>query len=237
MSKMIDLVEFHSFLPSALPKDGVVVDLGANRGRFSGKMASRYGARCYAVEAHPGIFESLKANSDAECFHFAITDRVGTVPIKLSDNLLAATIVSEATGGRVAEVPCIDLEGFVAQAGISRIDLLKVDIEGAELPMLAACSDDFLRSIPQITVEFHDFCGMTPEREVRAAISRLEALGFFAVRFSRIGHQDTLLINTAHIPLSWPQRLYIKHLYRNLKGAARILRKRIYGKKWARGYS
>lgn len=234
---MIDLVEFHSFVSAPLNRDSVVVDLGANRGNFCNKMQARYGASCYAVEANPALVERLSSNSAAKSYHFAILDRVGTVPIAISSNLLASTVFSGEGTDPTVDVPSIDLESFLEHAGIDRIDLLKVDIEGAELPMLAACSDETLKRIPQITIEFHDFCGLNSTAEVRAAIARLEALGFVAIRFSRVGHQDTLLVNPALVHFPWYSRIYAKYIYRNFKGFARVLRKLIKGQNWALGYS
>ncbi len=43
------------------------------------------------------------------------------------------------------------------RAGVDRIDLLKIDIEGAEIGMFDDCTDEELSSIGQITVEFHAF--------------------------------------------------------------------------------
>ena len=235
----VDLVEFHSFIGRDIRSGDTVLDLGANRGRYSQKMKDRYGATCYAVEASPGIFRDLEAAEVATCFNIAMHDHVGEISLKLSDNELAATVfdTSKESNMGTVTVPCSDLESFVGQAGIDRIDLLKIDIEGAEIPMLKACSDAFLKTIPQITIEFHDFCGITSGTEVEACLRRFRALGFDTIRFSRVGHQDTLLINRALVNVSAIELFYIRYIYRNVKGLLRIGRKLIYGRKWAEGYS
>ena len=53
--------------------------------------------------------------------------------------------------------------------------------------MLSACLDDFLGRIPQMTVEFHCFCGITAPAEVDACIDPLQPPGVEPVRFSRVG--------------------------------------------------
>lgn len=236
---MIDLVEFHSFFPKALTRQPVVLDLGANFGRFSTKMAERFGATCYAVEANPRIHAELEKRGVSNTFLMAMLDHKGEIPINLSDESLASSVIGRGRGdtGETALVPCCDLESFVEQIGVDHIDLVKVDIEGAEIRMFEACSDAFLKSIPQLTVEFHDFCGMTPKAEVDACLARFRKLGFFVIRFSRVGHQDTLLINTSRVNVNLLQLLYMKYVYRNLKGGMRMMRKLVLGKRWAVNYS
>lgn len=236
---LIDLVEFHSFFPKGVTRNCVVVDLGANVGNFSRKMKSQYDVVCIGVEASPVIFEDLQNNASLKSYNIAMHDHVGAIRLNLSTDVLSSSVFDATTHAvlNTIEVPCMDLEGFATHAGIDRIDLLKIDIEGAEIPMLAACSDAFLRQISQITIEFHDFCGITPLEEVLGCIDRMHALGFDAIRFSRIGHQDTLLINRALVPVSKAEFLYAKYIYRNLKGLLRVFRKLTKGKNWAENYS
>jgi hypothetical protein len=58
------------------------------------------------------------------------------------------------------------LKDLLDHLQLPRIDLLKADIEGAEISMLTACPDEVLGRIAQIGIEFHDFCGITPAAEV-----------------------------------------------------------------------
>jgi hypothetical protein len=62
---------------------------------------------------------------------------------------------------------------------------LKVDIEGAEKELFRSTSDEFLRSVEQITIEFHDFVsGSISRDEVLKICKRLERLGFYCLPFS-----------------------------------------------------
>lgn len=221
---LIDLVEFHSFMSRNIGSSSVVLDLGANLGNFSRKMKHRHGVVCIGAEASPQIFQELKKNDSLKSYNIALHDHVGTVELNLSADILSSSIFDASTHSvnGTTSVLCMDLESFAIHAGVAQIDLLKVDIEGAEIPMLAACSDDFLRKIPQITIEFHDFCGITPASEVTDCLTRMKALGFDVIRFSRVGHQDTLLVNRALVSVSKAEFLYVKYIYRNLKGAVRV---------------
>jgi hypothetical protein len=95
------------------------------------------------------------------------------------------------------KTPAKNLEELIADLGLNSVDLLKCDIEGAEIDVLDACSDEFFKKIAQITVEFHDARGLTPRSEVKRIIRRLRGLRFFPVRMSGKSYLDTFFINRA----------------------------------------
>ena len=101
-----------------------------------------------------------------------------------------------------------------------------MDIEGAEIEALAACDDASLAKIGQMTVEFHDFCGLSTPQEVIATLKRLEKAGFFSVRMSGVGHQDTWLINRNVHEISTELQA-IRHVVRNSAGAKRVLARQL----------
>jgi len=75
-----------------------------------------------------------------------------------------------------------------------------MDIEGAEIAVFRGMSDELLKSIKQITVEFHDFIPeMNMEQDVLDIISRMKSLGFACIVFSRKTHFDVLFLNTTCI--------------------------------------
>jgi len=96
---------------------------------------------------------------------------------------------SEAAGA--VEVPCIDLGTLLKQNHDQQIDLLKLDIEGAEYGVL----DDILRDripVRQILVEFHD--GILPGIRLRDSlrvIFRLIARGYRLV--AEVGNNHTFI--------------------------------------------
>jgi FkbM family methyltransferase len=82
------------------------------------------------------------------------------------------------------DVRVVTLEELVQQSG-GRIDVLKMDIEGAEFDVLERAAPEALSCIDQILVEFHD--GTIPElsrRDRERAIRPLEAGGFKAVEYN-----------------------------------------------------
>ncbi len=223
-SARLACVEWHSLRPRALGADSVVLDLGANRGRFSQKMVDRFGSRCFAVEASAQMYDTLHDTDRIQNFHCAITGRNGQVAIYPGDNELAASTSSGDGSRQPSEfVDSIRLDDFVDAQGIGRIDLLKMDIEGAEVEVFDSLSDEFLRGIAQISVEFHDFCGLVSEDDVARIVARLEGLGFHGFKMSRNGHQDTLFVNRALLPMSELEAFYIRHVARHALGVMRVV--------------
>jgi Methyltransferase FkbM domain len=64
---------------------------------------------------------------------------------------------------------------FVAQeisGGV--VDVVKMDIEGAEIEVIASLDDDQIKRVGQWAIEFHDFMGMMTGLDVE----RITVLGF-----------------------------------------------------------
>ena len=55
------------------------------------------------------------------------------------------------------DVLMVSLQEFLQNHGVREIDLLKVDIEGAEIEMIRHAPRLLFDQIKQITLEYHDF--------------------------------------------------------------------------------
>ena len=88
----------------------------------------------------------------------------------LSGTLLAQTACRGAKPIRVRTIP---LQTVIADVG-GRVDLLKVDAEGAEYDILAGCPHTALVGVHRIVSEYHP----VPGCQVAALIERLTARGF-----------------------------------------------------------
>lgn len=88
---------------------------------------------------------------------------------------------------QVAECPVRKLTTIMRDAGHQRLDLLKMDIEGAEYPVI----DDLLKSDvrpTQLLIEFHHIIGDAPSlAKTRKAIESLNAAGYRIFDISPVG--------------------------------------------------
>jgi FkbM family methyltransferase len=162
---LYEVLAFNAYhiAPSLLSMDNVrvVVDCGANIGITSLFLAARYpGATILSVEPHPDNFALLKTN-------VAQVPRI--LPIRAcvtgtSQSAVALTNDQAAWGNRIATddlgvlVPAITIEELCKQHGIEKIDLLKLDIEGAEEQVLE--NGTFLARSENIIVELHGHYGL-----------------------------------------------------------------------------
>ena len=139
-----------------------IVDVGANIGMVSIFYANRYpNARIVAVEAEPSNFEILLQNvkhySNILPFHAALWDRDGQVSlIAPGGNEDTAFKVGFAVhAGEGVPVRAITVRTLMKEAGISSIDLLKIDIEGAEKEVFETASD-WIDNVRCLAIELHD---------------------------------------------------------------------------------
>jgi FkbM family methyltransferase len=222
----------HTLFTRNLGPDSLVVDLGAHHGEFSEAMRRRFGATCHAIEAVPQFAERIAAGPGLHPHHMAVSDAEGTVPIHISSEGQASSLYplaaeDQALRGEPVEtimVPAGTLEGFLEQEGISRIAVLKVDLEGAERELFRSTSDRTLLQADQIAIEFHDFMGLLDPAEVDQVRSRLEGLGFEGIRFSA-SNFDWLFVQPDRVPLSRVDVALARHVLRNVRGAWRRMRR------------
>jgi len=125
-----------------------VVDVGAHGGYFSLIAANRVGAagKVYAFEPYPASFEELQKNIELNGYknihavRKAVSDRTGfhklLVNPKGSDR--HSLYAGESTWERNSpEVETTSLDDFLGTCNWPRVDLIKMDIEGAEPAALA----------------------------------------------------------------------------------------------------
>jgi FkbM family methyltransferase len=216
-------VRGHHFLTARLGASSTVVDLGAHRGEFSAELARRFGCRCVALEPVGALIRAAPADSRISIMQEAIAPVDGPVTLHLKQNPEANTLLAHGADAGELTVQGTTWASLRRRAGLARVALLKVDVEGAELDLLRSLEPNDLRAIEQITVEFHpELLGGTAE--VRQAIARLEALEFWPVRFSR-GYGDVLLVNQSVFRLSLAQKLWLRHGIRNWLGLKRVVRR------------
>ena len=106
--------------------------------------------------------------------------------LERADDLLAGRFRSESW-----ECPILRLADVIREAGVDRIDLLKIDVQRAELDVLLGLDDDDWPKIMQLTCEVHDQTGGPTQGRVEELREMLERRGF-AVAVE----QDELLAGT-----------------------------------------
>jgi FkbM family methyltransferase len=145
-----------------------VVDCGANVGAFCVWITGRSPCRVLAVEPNPSAYSLLRENV-ASLGERVVLKKVaiaGRREIRtLYDDGFPAisSLVMPRNAARTYEVQAITLEELLSTSGFPAIDLLKMDIEGAEKEVLQATSVDTLRRIQAAVIECHPHAGADSE--------------------------------------------------------------------------
>ena len=160
-----DYVQIHAcyaFL-SGCRERPVVVDVGAHHGVYAivlGKLVQKMNGKIIAIEPNPRAFDILRTNVEknglldtVDCEKKAILDTGGDV--FLSDSNSQSHIVSKKDQNTVL-AESTTLTELTKRYFIESIDLLIIDVEGAELRVLESIEWNSLR-IDRIFCEFHPY--------------------------------------------------------------------------------
>ncbi|MCB9651503.1 MAG: FkbM family methyltransferase [Deltaproteobacteria bacterium] len=146
-----------------LVRPGVVfVDGGAHLGHFSLVAAAR-GARVLSIEPVDSVRAQLIANVEAngltnvQVSDLALSDRGGKVALFANPNRLHDPVATGvAAFGRthlLQEATATTLDALVRESRLSRVDVIKLDLEGAELPALRGARGLLQAHHPELILE------------------------------------------------------------------------------------
>jgi FkbM family methyltransferase len=142
-----------------------IVDCGAYVGYSTAYFLNKFPhVRIVAVEADRENFvlnqKNLSGYGDrVTLVHSAIWYRNGGLMVvrgKYRDGQEWATQVRECVEGETADVSATDLLTLMDNAGLSEVDLLKIDIEGAERVIFRRGCEQWLDRVRNIAIELHD---------------------------------------------------------------------------------
>ncbi len=147
-------------------KDNIIVDLGANSGLVS-LYVHDICKKVYAIEPtkdHLGILKDIIKTLDIDnikCCECAISDVTGEKDFFVSDtNSTMNTLIENNNVKKVEKVKTYKLIDFFKINDIERVDFLKMDIEGSEVPIILEKSFYKIYNIVDtLYVEIHQIPG------------------------------------------------------------------------------
>lgn len=154
----------------------VILDAGAHIGLGTLSLAHRYPhARIISLEVDPGNLEMLRRNTEGmgqvTVLHQALWSGRSRVSIK---NPEAPTYAYQVTaegshhGGAVESVGVADV---MQDFALDEIDLLKIDIEGAEIEVFSAADRSWVGRVGVVVIELHDWLREGCSQSVLAALA------------------------------------------------------------------
>lgn len=163
---------------------GVFLDIGANVGYFSMLIAKTFPtATIHAFEPHPLTYQVLQLNTwkfgdRIRTWPCALGDHRGTVALNTAVNNLGDTKGVVATDGLMASTvaPIISLDELL---GDICADVVKIDVQGAELAVLAGMREFIRRSSGiRIVMEFSPGLLRTNHVDPASVLASLRGMGF-----------------------------------------------------------
>lgn len=221
----VDTLIGHHFYWKLIGNNSTILDIGSNIGEFSKSISEKYNCTCYAVEPYPEHFKKIPETNKVRKFNYAISDKSGDVFLHLSNtNPMAHTILEGRPGcENEIRVPAITLENFINALNIKVIDILKIDIEGAEIRLFNSTPSSIIKQAKQITIEFHAFVkNFNIENNVYRIIKYLKGIGFYYIDFTK-KNTDVLFLNKNYYTLF--DYLKVKYFAKNLERVFRKLKR------------
>lgn len=187
-----------------LHKDSVVysVGVGFDTG-FDQALIAEFGLVIHGFDPTPRVIEWLQRNPQPAAFEFhplglAWMDGELSFAAPTRENAVSGTVVPAAVVDQeTVSVPVSRLSTIMSELGHERLDLLKMDIEGAEYAVL----DDMLQSgiLPdQLLVEFHHGKrrkGRFPVSATRQRVDALISKGYKVFWASQSGRELALALD------------------------------------------
>lgn len=151
----------------AIKNGDTVIDVGAHIGFYSlhGGLKMKNG-QILAFEPNPDTFSRLEKNIELNnlnniinAWNKAVAACSGTVNLRISKNSSEGnTIMARGTVAEYDEVmpvAAITLDDIVRKSYLSKIDMLKIDAEGAEVEILKGGMEKAMPIVQKIIIETH----------------------------------------------------------------------------------
>jgi len=139
----------------------VVLDCGASDGDFSRQALDAGAKLVVAVEISPASVECLRRNLAADIdagraivYPKGVWDKNDTLPLNVDDqNFAANSVVFHAPGAHATlQAQLTTIDQIVHELALSRVDFIKMDIEGAEVNALHGARETLRRFRPRLAI-------------------------------------------------------------------------------------
>jgi FkbM family methyltransferase len=185
---------------SKLSPSTVVVTFGLGDDvTFERELIERYGCQVHGSDPTPNSVAFIRKTMQHPNFHahtVALMDHDGTVSFALPPDAESVAVSASAVAGyvqtneEVFAVPCLTLLSARTAFDVPKIDVLKMDIEGAEYQVIAqAVAQGWLADVSQVLVEFHHFLPTMSVQQTEDAVASLRSIGFDIAWIGRTNHE------------------------------------------------
>lgn len=148
-------------------KNMVCIDLGSNIGYYASLESRLVGenGKIIAIEPSPQNYEYLVKNlakqkfSNSETHNFALSDIDGNVRFLIKEKSNLSQVIDndrkQFPGENIIDVPSKKLDSFLLEKSLTRIDFLRMDVEGYELKIYKGMKETIRKYKPILLMELH----------------------------------------------------------------------------------
>lgn len=145
-----------------------VIDCGAHVGSFALWVSRWSNPSIVCVEPNPSVLPLLEANLQrikdrVRILRVAVGGTAGTRELHDQGFPAAASFERRSVRDETVTVEAITLDELVERSGFATVDLLKMDIEGAEFEAFRTARPQTLQRINAALIEWHPFAGQPDE--------------------------------------------------------------------------
>lgn len=168
---------------------------------FDMELIKKYGAYVYAFDPTPKVIDWVKKNNlETDNFKFypvGIAKENGKVLFHLpvNENHISGSMIGhDGVSGRTVEVEMCDFKHICDMIDVNNINLLKMDIEGAEfdvLPDIMECLEKI--NICQICLEWHGRFYKNGRKKIKEMCSLLRSKGYVLAYISDDGSTNSFV--------------------------------------------
>lgn len=143
-----------------LDSNSQVIELGGFTGVWSKKIIDKFNPNLIIVEPIPQFVNELKHNfgnnPKVNIEKVAISTSNKTIKLYVKG---CATSETNVVSKKVVSVKSYDINYFISKYNLSKIDLIQVNIECEEYPLIMNWIETgFLKNVKYLQVQFHTFC-------------------------------------------------------------------------------
>jgi FkbM family methyltransferase len=170
-------------------KQCVFIDVGANIGRYSVYLAKKFPSTLVIAlepdpEAYLALIKGIQANglSNVIALNLAAYNSNGYVALFRKRSSTLSDIVNPTDAFEVIKVRAMRIDDLVKKLNMNRIDIVKIDVEEAELYVLQGFEEGIKKFKPKVVIEVIKY-------------NREGVIGFF----TKVSYSCTIIIKNSDI--------------------------------------
>ncbi len=191
-----------TFIPEYLDKNSIVYSFGVGEDiSFDLELINKFDLQIHAFDPTPKSIKwvaSQKTPANLILHQYGLSDKNGEVifyPPKNPNHVSATLLDRPEIKENAYKVEVKNIVTILKELNHNNIDLLKIDIEGAEYNVIDNIIDSKI-NINQLLIEFHHRFANVGMQQTKDAVIKLNKAGYLIFNISKTGEEYSFMKNT-----------------------------------------